>query len=98
MTINDDTIAREAGLNARVLVGDRGIRVGPHGLTKAMTLIAPLRAWRTPQGELVQDDRKSYRTWQYKGRQVLKLRVGSSGHVHLIAGVNYCDPHRGANP
>ena len=66
---------------------------------RAQPLVQPLLSWLAPQdAELVQDDRKSYRTWQYLGRQVLTLRVSSSGHVHLVAGVNYSDPASGREP
>jgi hypothetical protein len=83
---------------ADVIASFRGIRGGTHDVTKAMALVAPLLAWLTTQSDLVQDDRKSYRTWQYKGRQVLTLRVGSSGQVDLLAGVNYSDPAPGHEP
>lgn len=81
-----------------VIASFQGVRGGSHDITKAMVLVAPLLAWLDPQSELVQDDRKSYRTWQYLGRQVLTIRVGSSGHVHLVAGVNYSDPAPGREP
>lgn len=81
-----------------VIANFQGVRGGSHDITNAMVLVAPLLAWLEPQSELVQDDRKSYRTWQYLGRQVLTIRVGSSGHVHLVAGVNYSDPAPGREP
>lgn len=81
-----------------VFAAYQGIRGGSHDITKAMALVGPLLSWLEPQKELVQDDRKSYRTWQYRGRQVLTLQVGSSGRVDLVAGVNYSDPKAGQVP
>ncbi len=83
---------------ADVFAEYQGIRGGSHDITKAMALVEPLLSWLAPHEELVPDDRKSYRTWQYFGRQVLTLRVGSSGHVDLVAGVNYSDPKPGQQP
>ncbi len=83
---------------ADVIEECRGIRGGSHDIIKALTLVEPLLNWLAPQSELVQDDRKSYRTWQYLGRQVLTLRVGSSGNVDLVAGVNYSGPKPGQAP
>lgn len=83
---------------ADVIARYQGIRGGSHDLTTGMALVEPLLNWLAPQGDLEQDDRKSYRTWQYKGRQVLTLRVGSSGHVQVVAGVNYSDPAPGREP
>lgn len=60
--------------------------------------MAPLLAWLSERGGLVEDDRKSYRTWQYKGRQVLTLRMSASDDAELVAGVNYSDPKPGLEP
>ena len=80
---------------ADVIAKYRGIRGGTHDLNPAVALVEPLLSWLTSQHDLVLDDRKSYRTWQYLGRQVVTLRMGSNGHVHVVAGVNYSDPKPG---
>lgn len=80
---------------ADVIARYRGVRGGTHDLTKAAAVVEPLLSWLASQPDLVQDDRKSYRTWQYKGRQVVTVRVGSTGQVHVVAGVNYSDPKPG---
>jgi hypothetical protein len=81
-----------------VIARCRGVRGGTHDLTKAAAALEPLLSWLVSQRDLVQDDRKSYRTWQYKGRQVVTVRVGSNGQVHVLAGVNYSDPKPGQHP
>jgi hypothetical protein len=94
--LTDDTVTSQQPLRpADVLADYKGVRGGSHDITKAIALVEPLLSWLAPQKELVQDDRKSYRTWQYQGRQVLTLQVGSGGHVDLVAGVNYSDPKPG---
>lgn len=97
--LGDDGVSMLQPLRpADVLADYKGIRGGSHDISKAVALVEPLLSWLAPQEDLVKDDRKSYKTWQYKGRQVLTLQVGSSGHVDLVAGVNYSDPKAGQVP
>lgn len=98
-TLGDDGVpllqpARPADVFARY----EGIRGGTHDLTKATALVEPLLTWLASQHDLVQDERKSYRTWQYLGRQVVTVRMVSDGHVDLVAGVNYSEPKAGQDP
>ena len=51
--------------------------------------------WLERRTSSSQDDRKSYRTWQYQGRQVLTLRVGAGDEVELVAGVELLRPEAG---
>ena len=81
-----------------VIASFKGTRGGSHDVSKALALLAPLMQWLDGEQALVKDDRKSYRTWQYHGRQVLTLRVDSDGGAHLVAGVNYSKPEPGLAP
>lgn len=76
----------------------RGLRGGEHDVSKGVELVAPLLEWLGQRPGVVVDDRKSYRTWQYKGRQVLTLRMAAENEVELVAGVNYSDPKPGLAP
>lgn len=76
----------------------QGLRGGAHDVSKGLLLIKPLLEWLAQRSGLVVDDRKSYRTWQYKGRQVLTLRMATEDEVELVAGVNYSDPKPGLEP
>lgn len=75
-----------------------GIRGGTHDVTVGLQLVAPLLEWLAQRKGLVEDERKSYRTWQYKGRQVLTLRMAGPNEAELVAGVNYSDPKPGLEP
>jgi hypothetical protein len=75
-----------------------GLRGGTHDVAKGLLLVEPLLAWLAERDGLVVDERKSYRTWQYKGRQVLTLRMASHNVVEIVAGVNYSDPKPGMEP
>lgn len=83
---------------ADVIARYAGIRGGTHDVTAGLKLVAPLVSWLSGRGDLVEDDRKSYRTWQYKGRQVLTLRMSAGDEAELVAGVNYSDPKPGFEP
>lgn len=76
----------------------QGLRGGAHDVSKGLQLVAPLLEWLKKRSGLAVDDRKSYRTWQYKGRQVLTLRMATEDEVELVAGVNYSDPKPGLEP
>ena len=83
---------------ADVIASYEGIRGGTHDVTVGLQLVAPLLEWLAQRKGLVEDERKSYRTWQYKGRQVLTLRMAGPNEAELVAGVNYSDPKPGLEP
>lgn len=83
---------------ADVIAQFRGMRGGSHDVNAATGLIAPVLDWLDSLAGLVEDDRQSYRTWHYKGRQVLTLRSVSQGEAELVVGVNYSDPKPGLEP
>lgn len=76
----------------------RGMRGGTHEVEKGLQFIAPLLSWLAQRNGIVEDERKSYRTWHYKGRQVLTLRMAGLAEAELVAGVNYSDPTPGREP
>jgi len=82
---------------ADVIASYEGIRGGAYDVTVGLQLVAPLLEWLAQREGLVEDERKSYRTWQYKGRQVLTLRM-EPNEAELVAGVNYSDPKPGREP
>jgi hypothetical protein len=95
----------EAGLSrvqprrpADVIAAYAGMRGGSHDVSVATVWIEPLLNSLASRPGLVEDDRKSYRTWQYKGRQVLTLRMASATEAELVAGVNYSDPRPDVDP
>lgn len=97
--LTDDGVKRvEPKRPADVIARYAGIRGGTHEVTAGLKLMAPLVSWLTEHGGLIEDDRKSYRTWQYKGRQVLTLRMSAADEAELVAGVNYGDPKPGLEP
>lgn len=83
---------------ADVIAKYEGTRGGSHDVTVGLKLIAPLLPWLADLKGVVEDSRKSYRTWQYKGRQVLTLRMVGGQLAELVAGVNYSDPKPGLEP
>lgn len=97
--LTDDGVKRvEPKRPADVIARYAGIRSGIHDVTAGLALIGGLVPWLAEHGGLVEDDRKSYRTWQYKGRQVLTLRMSATDEAELVAGVNYSDPKPGLEP
>lgn len=83
---------------ADVIALYKGTRGGTHDVTVGLKYAAPVLSWLAARKGVVEDNRKSYRTWQYKGRQVLTLRMASSMEAELVAGVNYSDPKPGLDP
>jgi hypothetical protein len=99
LALTDEGIERlEPKRPADVIALYEGMRGGSHDVTAGLKLIAPLVPWLVERGGLVEDDRKSYRTWHYKGRQVLTLRMSAHDEAELVAGVNYSDPKPGLEP
>ena len=97
--LRDTGVERLQPLRASdVIASFKGPRGGSHDVSKARSLIEPLVQWLDDEKALMKDDRQSYRTWQYHGRQVLTLRVGTDGGVQLVAGVNYSNPAPGREP
>ncbi|MDQ3177738.1 MAG: hypothetical protein M3Q72_09365 [Actinomycetota bacterium] len=75
-----------------------GTHGGVHDVSVGLQLAAPLVRWLDQRAGLVVDDRSSYRTWHYKGRQVLTLRMATKTEAELVAGVNYSTPEPGLEP
>lgn len=94
----DDVKRVEPKRPADVIASYAGLRGGTHDVTAGLKLMAPLVDWLSERGGLVEDDRKSYRTWQYKGRQILTLRMSANDEAELVAGVNYSEPKPGLEP
>src|SRR5262249_50279604 len=97
--LTDDSIEPVEPMRPRDVTAEfGGIRGGTHDVTVGLQLAAPLLEWLAQRKGLVEDERKSYRTWQYKGRQVLTLRMAGPKEAELVAGVDYSDPKPGLEP
>lgn len=97
--LRDDGVERRQPMRqSDVIASFKGTRGGSHDVSKALSRLEPLLQWLVGEKALIEDDRQSYRTWQYHGRQVLTLRVGNDGGAHLVAGVNYSNPEPDRKP